>query len=314
MGSINLANSNNRDAIVNTETVRTPLRVRWLDEKGRQASNFRILRCTIDRDCDELIKQAGALEKVSELLLKGDPEIDFESYGRFLSDTSRVYIDADKKIVHKVQEWEIVRNPDGTEKERRPRKVLPPNTATETPLKWSGKLMKKSEVFNKFVFATKLQIVHVNGLTFDFLFAMAKDLEEKQSLMLMGAGPKSNLPLVFQRGGTSYRGFLEGRTQGEKYCLILHLSNMELKAPEPIAAPPAPPAPLAAPAAPVAEKPPEPAAPALPVKAEKAAEKPADVPAKKLKKVKAEVVEETPAEPEKSEEKKPAPKKGRKKS
>ena len=104
MGAINLANSNNRDAIVNTETVRTPLRVRWLDEKGRQAANFRILRCTIDRDCDELIKQAGALEKVSDLLLKGDPEIDVESYGRFLSDTSRVYIDADKKIVHKVQE------------------------------------------------------------------------------------------------------------------------------------------------------------------------------------------------------------------
>ena len=50
MGEINLSNSNNRDAIVNTEAVRTPLRVRWLDEKGRQATNVRILRCTVDRD------------------------------------------------------------------------------------------------------------------------------------------------------------------------------------------------------------------------------------------------------------------------
>ena len=248
MGAINISNSNNRDAVVNTQTVRSPIRVRWLDEKGRQAQNVRILRCTIDRDCDEMVKQAGALEKVADLLVKGDPEIDIESYGRYLSDTSRVYIDTDKKIVHKVQEWEIVRSVDGSERERRPRKAAAPNTATETPLKWSGKLMKKNEVYNKFVFASKLQIVHVNGLTFDFLFAMAKELDEKQCLMLVGAGPKSNQPLIFHRGGTPYRGFLEGRTQGDKYCLILHLSNMELKAPEVTAASapaavPAPPAP-----------------------------------------------------------------------
>jgi hypothetical protein len=232
MGSINIANSNNRDAMVNTEAVRTPLRVRWLDEKGRQAQNMRFLRCTVDRDCSELVKQAGALEKVAELLVKGDPEIDFENYGRSLSDTSRVYIDTDKKIVHKVQEFEIVRNIDGSVRERRPRTAALPNVATETPLRWSGKLMKKTDVFNKFVFAAKLQIVHVNGLTYDFLYAMAKDLEEKQSLMLVGAGPKSNLPLIFHRGSAPYRGFLEGRTDGNKYCLVLHLSNMELKAPE----------------------------------------------------------------------------------
>jgi hypothetical protein len=61
---------------------------------------------------------------------------------------------------------------------------------------------------------------------------MAKELEEKESLLLVGAGAKSNQPLVFRRGGSSYRGFLEGRTDGDRYALILHLSNMELKAPE----------------------------------------------------------------------------------
>ena len=92
--------------------------------------------------------------------------------------------------------------------------------------------MKKSEVYNKFVFASKSQIVHVNGLTYDFLFGIAKELEEKESLMLLGAGPKGAQPLIFHRGGTPYRGFLEGRTQGDKYCLLLHLSNMEFKVPE----------------------------------------------------------------------------------
>jgi hypothetical protein len=48
---------------------------------------------------------------------------------------------------------------------------------------------------------------------------------------LLGAGPKSRDPLILRRGGSPYRGFLEGRVQGELYSLILHLSNLELKAP-----------------------------------------------------------------------------------
>ena len=52
------------------------------------------------------------------------------------------------------------------------------------------------------------------------------------SLMMLGAGPRSNQPLVLRRGSTPYRGFLEGRVDGDRYCLILHLSNMELRSPE----------------------------------------------------------------------------------
>ena len=48
--------------------------------------------------------------------------------------------------------------------------------------------------------------------------------------MLMAPGPKAINRWCCTRGGQQYRGFLEGRTQGDKYCLILHLSNMELKA------------------------------------------------------------------------------------
>jgi hypothetical protein len=82
-----------------------------------------------------------------------------------------------------------------------------------------------------------VQVMHVNGLTYDFLFAMARELEEKESLLLVGAGPKGNQPLIFIRGGQQYRGFLEGATKGEQYRLVLHLSNMELKAPAPAAEP-----------------------------------------------------------------------------
>jgi hypothetical protein len=30
-------------------------------------------------------------------------------------------------------------------------------------------------------------------------------------------------------GGKPYRAFLEGRIKGDKYCLILHLTDQELK-------------------------------------------------------------------------------------
>ncbi len=230
MGQINIANSKNRDAVVYTRSVSTSSKVRYIDEKQRQVENRKILRATLDRDIRHLKEQVGDdMEALAQQMIDGDPEVGFEKFGSFLGKTARAYIDQDGKLVHRVVEWDIVRNPDGSVRERRSHKATQPNINEETPLKWTGKLMKKEKVYNKFVFSHMVQIMHYNGLTYDFLFTMAKDLEEKESLMLLGAGPKNNQPLVFQRNGTPYRGFLEGRTKGDKYALILHLSNMELK-------------------------------------------------------------------------------------
>ena len=42
---------------------------------------------------------------------------------------------------------------------------------------------------------------------------------------------KGRDPLVFYTNGSPFRAFLEGRVDGERYQLLLHLSNMELKRP-----------------------------------------------------------------------------------
>jgi hypothetical protein len=233
MPEISLANSKGRDAQVIAESVRMPVRVRWLDRQGRQATSTRILKGTIDRDYDALLARFGAPDKVADALIAGDPEVDTETAGSYLRDTSRVFVNSQRQIVHGVTQIEIVRNPDGSEKLRRPKKVTTTNVTPEQPLLWSGKLLAKGDVFNKFVIGSKLQIVHVNGLTYDFLLGIARELEAKGSLLVVGAGPKSNQPLILRRGAVPYRGFLEGRTRGDDYCLILHLSNLELKAPEP---------------------------------------------------------------------------------
>ena len=232
MGAINICNSAGRDAVVTTESIGATKTIRWVDSNGRQASNIRVIKSSIDRDVEALTEQSGGeLNNVAQTLIDSDAEIDLELTGRFVAETSRIYVNQDRQIVHKVQPWEIIRKPDGTERERRPRTMLPPNITGEVPLNWSGVFIKKDAALRRFVFVSKVQLMHINGLTFDFLFGMAKELEEKESMMLLGAGPKSNQPLILRRGGRPYRGFLDGRTQGDKYCLLLHYSDLELKAP-----------------------------------------------------------------------------------
>ena len=50
----------------------------------------------------------------------------------------------------------------------------------------------------------------------------------KKSFMMIGGG-KGNEPIILNDGGKPFRGFLEGRVEGDSYCLILHLSNQEFK-------------------------------------------------------------------------------------
>jgi hypothetical protein len=100
------------------------------------------------------------------------------------------------------------------------------------PIRWTGRKMPKSDVVRKFAFRRSMQLQHVDGVTFDFLFAMAKELADEDVMVLLGAGESGKDPIVLQMNGSPYRGFLEGRIDGDCYLLLLHLSNMELKKPE----------------------------------------------------------------------------------
>ena len=93
----------------------------------------------------------------------------------------------------------------------------------------TGKLIPRQKAMRMFMFKKSYQVQHVNGLTYDFLFDMAKKLAEADAMMLVGGGQKGIEPLVMANGGTPYRAFLEGRVDGDKYALILRLTNMELK-------------------------------------------------------------------------------------
>lgn len=54
MAEINLSNSAGRDAVVNMQSVVSRKVVRWVGDDGRQASNVRLIKSTIDCDIDAL--------------------------------------------------------------------------------------------------------------------------------------------------------------------------------------------------------------------------------------------------------------------
>jgi len=226
---INLADNKGRNAeVIFKSFAKKPL-VKTVTLQGEEVQTVRVLKSIAENSYEHLLKTNGADEAVAQLLITADPEFNALMTGLFVDETTKVYINSDFKPVFRIQKTEAVYLPDGSLKEERIPKETIANVLAEFPIKPAGKLLPKKEVYNKFVFSKKYQITHINGLTFDFLFEMAKDLQEKESLMMLAGGVKGNEPLVFQDGGKTYRGFLEGRVKDKSYVLLIHLSNLELK-------------------------------------------------------------------------------------
>ena len=228
MRAINIANNKARNAAVGYESKPTKSDVSMKLPDGRDYKNVRMLKNTVSTGLHALQHSSG-LDDISQLLIEGDPEVDMEKVGMFLSGAKKIYIDINDKPAYRVTRCEVLHSPDGTEETK---KIVIPeaNINVEIPVRATGKLIPKSKAVRMFVFVRNYQLRHVNGLTYDFLYDMAKTLHESDSLMLLGAGDGGKSPLIMAGGGTPYRAFLEGRIKGDKYCLLLHLTNLELKA------------------------------------------------------------------------------------
>lgn len=70
MGQINLTNSKQRDAVVNTRSVRVTRRVRYIDAEGRQAAGVRLLKSTFEHEAERLAEAAGGPDELARRSLK----------------------------------------------------------------------------------------------------------------------------------------------------------------------------------------------------------------------------------------------------
>jgi hypothetical protein len=171
-----------------------------------------------------------------DALVAGDPEIDLALAGLPIDgETTPAYYDptaAQPKPIGDFAQIDIVYDANGAEKDRRPHLKRRQNLNDLHPVKL-GKRIKLEEALLKFSIRQTLQVVHVDGLTFEFLRDLATDLARNQEVAILGAGPKANQPLVTREGGAAYRAFLSGEVNGEgQYRLLLLLSDQELKVPE----------------------------------------------------------------------------------
>jgi len=224
---IHIANEKNRDANVRFVSLikeNDPV----FSYKNKAIKNKRILINSSKTNDDYLIKTYS--KKLADEILKNDVDLDIEYSGKFIGDIDRVLFNSKSEILYSPPKIkEILYNSKGDELKKQEPKEITPNVRDDTPpLKWTGKFYKRQEVLKKFVITKSIQLKHVDGLTYEFLYDMAKTLDTKQSMILLGGG-KGKDPLIFQTNGSPYRGFLDGKINKKQFQLILRLSNMELK-------------------------------------------------------------------------------------
>jgi len=229
MRNIKLANAQKRDAEVMFGGIIRKPAYHYTLPNGDKVKNIKILKSDINHQFEVLIQKYQNAEDLAQEIISNDPEINLDTTGMIIQSSQKILVNHQLKPAYKVKITEAIYLPNGTLKEEKPFAIKNQNILSEYPITWTGRQIPISEAYNKFIFAKKYQLTHTNGLTFDFLLDMAKELYEKQVLMLLAGGPKGNEPLVFQENGRPYRAFLEGRIQGEAYLLIMHISNLELK-------------------------------------------------------------------------------------
>ena len=227
---MHLANSGSRDATVIATS--SKLEPGPAPGKEGQPVTFRRYVTAGEGKLHEDLAQ-GLGDDYAQALVDGDPEIDFDAVGRFIEGTQSILIgSAGEPLYCAPQVWEVTYAPDGSESDRRAPIDVAPTVNDAIPVKWTGRKMSKTEMVHRVAVRRTLQLQHVDGVTYDFLFGMAKELADEGAVVLLGSGEDGKGPLVLQFNGVSYRGFLEGRVDGERYLLLLHLSNMELKRPQ----------------------------------------------------------------------------------
>ncbi len=168
-------------------------------------------------------------EQIVEALVKSDPEIDTRLIGKPVRIRSLAYLDEQRKPVCHFRLVEEKLTPEGTVKETRPYKVSESNI--ELPLQLSPKGSQTTEdLVQKFVLHKIYQVVHLDSLSFDYLFKLCQEIQGIGFVRVNG-GIKGNEPLTLRREGLPSFAYLRGQIDGDKYCCTLHLTHQELKMP-----------------------------------------------------------------------------------
>lgn len=179
------------------------------------------------------LRRLEPVPETIEKLRESDDEVDLNVIGRPLEDVTRAYFNPETREIARSFEITLIQyDAEGNEKERKPFERRKPNVDDEVyPVK-IGKFVPRAKFFEHFVVERAYQLGHDDTLKYEFLYELAAKLEKDECVALLGAGPKGQGPLVFKDNGRPFRCALTGRTEGERYELLVLLLGQELKLPE----------------------------------------------------------------------------------
>jgi len=224
-----LADHRGRNAVVALVSRHRDGGMQYADAHGATVRFSRVVKGTEATGWERLRARHGDPELIAQALLSGDPEVDIETVGREVGPCDRVYIDGQGKPLYSARPMDVLYDAAGRENARRDPVEVPANLVPDVPLVWSGKLLSRDEAVRRYAFTRAWQVRHTNALEYDFLHGLAAYLEQQNALALVGSGPRGTGPLITERNATPMKGFLDGRTRGDRYLLVLHLAAFELR-------------------------------------------------------------------------------------
>lgn len=197
------------------------------------AISHRIIKSTLKTNISALEEKAAHNDDLLyENLIHGDPEIDLQEEGRFAGKLHYIYANEKNELVSDVRFQEEIFYSDGSLRESRVYNSSEANIQNETlPIRWTGVTIPVYEAMRRYIFTHTYQLFHTNGLTYSFLFDMAKQLFEKKEMMFIGGGAGGSDPIVLMKGGKKYRGFMSGEIgySNTTYRLLIHLTDIDLE-------------------------------------------------------------------------------------
>ena len=198
---------------------------------GDEVNRQRYIVLDVNKRNEVLSEEENVIQKLKEL----DDDIDIELAGKYIKSTTRIVVNEDFKPVYNYMKHDILIKTDGSLKER-PHQLTLGNANQSIPVRITNELIEPKDCIMKYFFRKSYFITHTNGLTFKFLYDIAKKLFESGKFARVDAfhpETKKRQPLVLYDNGRKFpRAYLEGKIKGSSYCLILHLSDQELKVPE----------------------------------------------------------------------------------
>lgn len=218
-------------------------------ESGRKelgTHKIRRVKAVPEKRYDRVFRnENGQLKEDAEIFsqfISSNSEVDFEKTGCEIKHLQRFYTDRNGEPANCIWFEETIFDKDGNAKDVHPLEKKQSNvTDVSHPLLWTNKYIPYEVAARKYVFTQIYRICHVDSLTFDFLYDIARDLEEHNAVMYMGMGENGDEPVVFREGGKPYRVFLKGKTDRNEnslrygsssnrfFDLLLLLSEMEYK-------------------------------------------------------------------------------------